>query len=67
MAFKKLLSDKNYELQSDTPLVKGVCGGCGDKATVDEYTCGDCAKGYPEPTEQERLDALEYARNWLWF
>jgi hypothetical protein len=65
MTFKQLSVDKNYLHQSSTKLVEGECGGCGTKEDVVDFTCKDCAKGYPEPSHQEMLDAQEYARLWL--
>lgn len=58
-------------IQTTKPLKDNQCGGCGViESTVTGNTCKECLDwiNYGELTvsEQDALDALEYANNWIW-
>lgn len=67
--FKNIM--KINHIQTASPLKDNQCGGCGViDHTVTDNTCKECLDwiNYDELTvsEQDALDALEYANNWIW-
>ena len=51
------------------PIPVGVCGGCGTTNNVVENTCNECQwidHNELTPSEQDAIDALEYANSWIW-
>ena len=66
---KNTNSGDNYEIARQVPLAEGECGGCGITENVSDNTCDDCSLFYLDeltPSEQDAIDALEYANNWIW-
>lgn len=63
---------KNVKNSSGNPaqstlrdLKEGECGGCGTFENVTDNCCEECTKGYPNPTDQETIDALDYYNHHL--
>lgn len=57
---------KNVKYSSDSSqstlrdLKDGECGGCGTFDNVTDNCCEECGEGYPDPSEQDVLDANDY-------
>ena len=58
---------KNVKYSSGNPaqstlrdLKDGECGGCGTFDNVTDNCCEECGEGYPDPSEQDVLDANDY-------
>lgn len=61
----------NDQIQTSTLLQNNECGGCGIiESTVIDNTCKKCIDWIEHDeltvSEQDALDALEYANNWIW-
>ena len=41
-------------------LRDGECGGCGTFDNVTDNCCEECNEGYPDPSQQDVLDASDY-------
>lgn len=60
-------SDDTISTSSELP--PGTCGGCGSTENVVNQCCSDCSSFTLDeltPSEQDVLDAMEYANNWIW-
>lgn len=67
--FKEHINDT--QIQTSTLLQNNECGGCGMvNNNVVDNTCSECKEwidhGELTVSEQEYLEALEYANNWIW-
>lgn len=55
----------NNEIKNSNEFQEGQCGGCGTFENVTDNCCEECTKGYPNPTDQETIDALDYYNHHL--
>lgn len=66
MTLKNVKHTRNNPTQSTLrDLKEGECGGCGTFENVTDNCCEECAEGYPNPIDQETIDALDYYNHHL--
>lgn len=67
--FTKEEIERNIEMTKAHPIPEGVCGGCATTTNVVKNICNECQwidHNELTPSEQDALDALEYANSWIW-